>query len=281
MTTQAMTAESESRERQATARAAANAMVSVPPPAGVERCLQTLQECLRADGFAGLVPMRATALVDRELRDVEWLDTRAGVGGAELIVSRRFTATLDRARGALALHFVDGIRRVQGVHGALPPEGFDIVLQPVVGAMWEERLPYLLTIVGEYPPAAAAMAVASPMDSLTRAHWLDCFDRLFRDAGADFDLRVAGFAGLDGARFRTARIFGYDRGRLLAFAADCDALSIEIDERAGIVSLLLQNGTLRRDGTESTIGADGYRMLLPNVTPGQAVDAMLGMVVRR
>ena len=58
-------------------------------------------------------------------------------------------------------------------------------------------------------------------------------------------------------------------------------VAVEIDERRDVVSLLLQDGALRRDGVESTIGAEGFRMLLPGLTPKQARDAMLGMVVAR
>ena len=63
--------------------------------------------------------------------------------------------------------------------------------------------------------------------------------------------------------------------------AEAISTSVEIDERRDVVSLLLQDGALRRDGVESTIGVEGFRMLLPGLTPKQARDAMLGMVVAR
>jgi hypothetical protein len=47
------------------------------------------------------------------------------------------------------------------------------------------------------------------------------------------------------------------------------------------VSLLLRNGSLRRDGVDSSITGEGLRVLLPNLTCKQASDAMFGMVVRR
>jgi len=43
----------------------------------------------------------------------------------------------------------------------------------------------------------------------------------------------------------------------------------------------LQDGVLRRDGLESTITKQGYRMLLPGLTPKETINAMLGMVVKK
>ena len=48
-----------------------------------------------------------------------------------------------------------------------------------------------------------------------------------------------------------------------------------------MVSLLLLDGVLRRDGVESTITGKGFRMLLPGLTPKDCSDAMLGIVVKR
>lgn len=279
---EAMTAEAEARERAAVARAAAQAIVDLPPERGVQRCLDLLRECLRRDGFTGLRPLRARAVVDFELRDIELLDADAIAFGADLIVAGRMTAKLDRAAGALTLTFHDGSRRLQGVRTALPPEGLAVRFAPVEGRMWEAQLPFLVRAEGEYPAAAAAMAaVERRLDAETRAEWLERLDALLAVAGTDLELRIGGFSGLQDGRFRSARLFGYDRGRLLSLAADCDELAVEIDERAGIVSLLLRSGTLRREGVQSTIQAEGYRMLLPNLTPQKASDCMLGMVVRR
>ena len=64
-------------------------------------------------------------------------------------------------------------------------------------------------------------------------------------------------------------------------SAHCDQLAVEIDERGGVVSLLLRGGVLRRGRLESTITGEGYRMLLPGLTPKETIDAMLGMVVKK
>ena len=58
-------------------------------------------------------------------------------------------------------------------------------------------------------------------------------------------------------------------------------VAVELDERRGVVSLLLLDGVLRRDGVESTITGRGFRMLLPGLSPEECSDAMLGMVVKR
>jgi hypothetical protein len=179
------------------------------------------------------------------------------------------------------LHFESGWQRQQGVRSELPQEGLAVVLRPVEGRVWEVKLPYLVRGDGEYAATAAVPKAVDEMDPVTRAQWLERFDQLLADAGTDLKLRVGGFTALRGATFRSAQLFGYDRGRLLALAADCAELAVEIDERAGIVSLLLKDGVLLREGVESTIGSDGFRMLLPDVTPKQAADRMTGMVVRR
>ena len=87
-------------------------------------------------------------------------------------------------------------------------------------------------------------------------------------------------------RAAQARINGFCKAhaRVLAhscWSAHCAKVSVEVDERRGVVSLLLQEGVLRREGVESTINAQGFRMLLPALTPKDVTDAMLGMVVRR
>ena len=66
-----------------------------------------------------------------------------------------------------------------------------------------------------------------------------------------------------------------------AARADCRDLAVEVDSTAGVVSLLLRDGVLLRDGTQSTIGKEGYRMLLVDVTPKKAMTTMMSMVVRK
>jgi hypothetical protein len=278
---EAMSQQIEAREQAAVARAAGEAIVSVPPPLGVQRCLQVLRECLVAEGHDRLRLLRARALHEFELHDVECLDIGPDAVPEEIVVAARLSVRLDRARGELYLEFRDGFRRVQGARVELPPGGWQQRLKVSSGRMWEERLPFLVRAEGSYPDDAERQPEEPRLDAQTRAVWLERFDLLLRDAGTDLRLRVAGFAALQEARFRTVRLFGYDRGNLLALAADCADLAVEVDAAARIVSLVLRDGTLRREGVQSTIHREGYRMLLPNVTPERADELMYGMVVRK
>ena len=64
-------------------------------------------------------------------------------------------------------------------------------------------------------------------------------------------------------------------------SAHCARVAVEIDARRDVVSLLLQDGVMRREGVESQVDDQGFRMLLPGVTSKDATDVMLGMVVSR
>jgi len=278
---EALVAESERRERSAVAAAASSALVLNPPPFGVQRCIHALRDCLRADGYEGMQLLRASALEDRELRDVEFLTIDRATGSAELVVCKRLTIVLDRSKGSARLSFADGSRRIDGLRSLFEGGVHEVVLDPVEARLWEERLPFLVRPEGAYPEAAAARSGARKLDRDTREQWLERLDTLLLDAGGEYKLRIAGFADLEGREFRSARVVGYDEGNLLAFSADCARLAVEVDARASVVSLRLLDGTLRRPGSESTIHAEGYRMLLPNVTPERASAVLMGMVVER
>lgn len=269
-------------EQAAAAAASRRAMSEAPVPFGVERCLQSLRECLRADGFPGMQCLRASALADSELRDVEFLDVDANGGAASLLVAESMTATLHRDRAEVVLRFAKGTLRRGGVRLDLPEAGHEVRLAPVVGRLWEERLPYLLRAEGVYAADDPSSAVAPPRaDTYTRALWLERLEALLAEAGSDLSLRVTGFQELRAGEFLGAHVVGYERGNLLALTADCERLAVEVDARARVVSLWLRGGTLRRQGTESSIHAEGYRMLLPNLTPERATTIMTGMVVAK
>jgi hypothetical protein len=278
---EALVAEGARREQSAVAAAAASALVINPPPFGVQRCILALRDCLRADGFEGMQLLRAAALEERELRDVEFLTIDRATGRTELVVASRMLVTLDRATKAATLEFYGGALRVDGIRTELHDSGHKVVLEPVAGKLWEERLPYLVQAKGNYEDASAQPQRDPRLDSDTRAAWLERLDSLLVDAGAEHKLRIAGFAQIADREFRSARLVGYDDRNLLALTADCEGIAIEVDARARVVSLRLRNGTLRRPGAESTIGDEGYRMLLPNLTPERASSILMGMVVER
>ena len=56
---------------------------------------------------------------------------------------------------------------------------------------------------------------------------------------------------------------------------------VEVDDKTGTAQLLLKDGTMIGPGGESRLGDEGFRILLPSLSPRQASDRMLGMVVRR
>lgn len=278
---EALAAEGERRERAAVERASASALAINPPPFGVQRCMLALRDCMRADGYEGMQLLRAASLEDQELRDVEFLTLDRETGRSELVVSQRMTARLDRATQTVVLTFVAGHVRADGLRADIPAEGKELRLVGVEGRMWEHKLPYFLQCEGSYAERAAAASDARAMDRETRETWLERLDALLVDSGADLKLRVAGFVRLEGREFCSARLVGYDDRNLLALAADCERLAVEVDARARVVSLRLSGGTLRRAGSESSIHDEGFRMLLPNVTPERASMLMTGMVVER
>jgi hypothetical protein len=279
---EALTREAEARERTAVERAAAAALTALPPPQGVQQCLRAVRECLQADGFAGMQLLQARALEQGALRDVEFLDLAGGQGQGEWIVASELTASLDRAARRLTLRFVGGHRLASGLRSELPEAGLELELSPVDGRLWERRLPYFVTATGSHDEGAAAPAAPdTSLDFNARSQWQERIESLLSLAGGDLRLRLTGFRTMDGAEFLDARLTGYDQGRLLAFSADCARLCVELDETAGLVSLRLQDGVLRRRGSESSIHPDGYRMLLEDVTPQQAMVAMMGLVERR
>jgi hypothetical protein len=279
---EAVAAQIEALQRAQVARESTAALATVPVPSGVARCLTTLRDCLVADSFHGLRFLAAREVADLELRDVELLDSESGRGTSELIVAARMTAVLDRTKGTLVLTFYGGTRRALGLRVDLPEAGYEKRFQPVTGPMFEEKLPYLVRAIGAYPVVAdEPQAPAATLDPLARRAWIERVDALLGKARTDLRLRLASFRDLRGGSFRTAQLAGYDQDKRLGMTADCNELAIEVDARAGVVSLLLRDGTLRGPGGDSTIGKDGYRMLLTDITPKVASDAMLGMVVQR
>ena len=278
---EALTAAAEDRERAAVRSASEESGRLLPLPFGVRRCIETMRRCFDAEGYDDLRILRASAIEDFTLRDVEFVRIERDVPVAELIVAARMAMTLDRTTGQLALQFSDGFRRTQGVRRQLPEAGFQFDLQVLDGQMWESTLPFLVKAVGDYPPADQEESPKPVLDSILRLQWIERIDLLLSRSGLEDHLRVKGFRHLEDAVFRDVRVAGYDSNKLLAMQADCEEMAIEVDARAGIVSLLFRQGSLRREGTESKIGAQGYRILLPDVTPEQAVALMLGMVIRK
>jgi hypothetical protein len=93
----------------------------------VRQCLEALHDCLRAEGFHEQRFLRASAIDDEGLRDVELLDADGDGLSVSVISAGRMTATLDRTAGRLELRFFDGHRTVDGERNTLSEDGWPLV----------------------------------------------------------------------------------------------------------------------------------------------------------
>lgn len=249
-----------------------------PMPEGVRLALAALNRLLVEDGFAGMRFLSATELRGRELVDVELLERDEETLQRQLYLAERMTMELDREKGELTIRLFDGVRHAPEGAVDLPPDGWPLALADVHGPKWESRLGYLLEANGEYP-GEEIDAAAVELDGYTRELWLDRLDRLLGQADLDLLYRVEKFSGLSGGVFTDVLLVGY-RDRILHLAVEAERMSVVVDRAAETVELKLHGGLLRRAAGTSTIGPEGYRVLLPSVTIEQATDVMMGMVVQ-
>ena len=268
------------RRTAASKRRAAEALR--PMPLGVRECLNALHECLRREGFTAQRFLRATSIDPDGLHGVEMLAASADGLGATFIVAERMAASIDRPSGRLELRFFDGHRSADGERAALPEDGFPVAFEDVDGEVFEARLPYLVRGQGAYPvEVVAPEREPGALDPGSRRQWAARLSRLLARSKTKLRWSVTRLRGQLEARFLQVDLVGTDAKGMVMGSAHCAKVSVEVDERRGVVSLLLQEGVLRREGVESTINAQGFRMLLPALTPKDVTDAMLGMVVRR
>lgn len=272
-------AEAEQRARLAAAVAAKSQR---PMPAGVRLCLDTLHECLRIEGYTGQRFLRAASLDQKGLHEVEMLEASSDGLAVAFVTAQRMMATADRATGRLELRFFDGHRAVDGDRAALPEDGLVIVFDDIDPRLFAERLPYLVQCEGAYPEVQDERSgLATDVDAGTQRQWLARLTQLLDKAETRLRWRVSRFRGMSDGHFLTVELLGTNDKHMLLGSCHCARMAVEIDEQVGVVSLLLQGGVLQRDGRESTITGEGYRMLLPGLTTNEAIDAMLGMIVRK
>ncbi|MDA0932265.1 MAG: hypothetical protein O3C51_02295 [Planctomycetota bacterium] len=252
-----------------------------PMPEGVRLAVRAFEELLIADGYEGFRIIQARALDDAALHDVELVETEDYGRRVTYYRAERLSVELDRERGAAAISLRNGHAVADGELRAFGEEGVSIELREVDGPEWERRLPYLVRAVGEYPETAARAAADEVLDLSTRDRWRQRVDALLSAADTEVRYGLGGFRTIRDGRFLDAALHGFDGARLLDRSASAARLGIEVDREAGVVALLLEDGVLRRRGGETKIPASGYRILLPGVTPEQALDAMLGFVVER
>ncbi len=282
----AVTALLEQKNQEAAARgeaaAAEAARVSRAMPEGVRLCLIALHDCLRAEGFFGPRFLRAERVSPSGLEQVEMLDADTAGIDVAFVQAANMTATLDRATERLELRFFDGVRTVGAQRTALPKDGWELAFHGVNGPSIEASLPYLLRAEGAYQePPAANQRAKTDVDPITRRQWIERFDHLLATTGSQPTWRVSRFRGMQDGWFLQAELIGTDEHNHVVAGAHCARLAVEVDATTATTSLMLRDGVLRRGGIESSIIGEGYRMLLPTVTPKQATDAMFGMVVSK
>ena len=74
---------------------------------------------------------------------------------------------------------------------------------------------------------------------------------------------------------------GYDKSKRLTMSIEARRCYVHVDDAQQRVELRFEEGLLREKGGESPLPGSGYRLHLDGVQPKDALDAMLGMVVRR
>ncbi|MFO1051724.1 MAG: hypothetical protein U1F36_05885 [Planctomycetota bacterium] len=252
-----------------------------PMPEGVRRAVGAFEECLAADGYTGFRLLDARSLPEHGFGDVEMLVAGQEREPSAFWFAHSLRLVLDRAQGVLELRFVGGRVIRNGAVEEIPADGSVLRLTAVDGRTWERRLPTLVEAVGEYPEEGARRASSHALDPWTMDSWRMRLARLLDRAGTELNWDVGRFRDLDQGRFCDASIHGYGKDGLLAQSASVKHLAVEVDRTARIVYLLLEDGVLRKAGGDTTIPAAGYRLLLPGVSPDEAVDAMLGMVVEK
>ncbi len=252
-----------------------------PMPKGLRRGLIALNECLLEDGYVGMRFMGATGIKDKTLTEAEMFEHDPNRVGSDLYLADEVTFLLDRSKGELTMWFRKGTMVKGGQRLAIPAEGYPVVLRHVFGPMWERRLPFLIRAEGDYPESKATDARSKPMDRVSRGDWLMRLSQLTQGAKNALHYRVDRFRGLENATFKEVVLLGYSKSKRLAESAEVAELQVVVDKRRGTVELLLRDGLLRRKGGQTNIGADGFRILLLGVTPKEAMDSMMGMVVQK
>lgn len=253
-----------------------------PMPEGVRECLHALHQCLRLEGFTAQRFLRATSIDAEGLHGVEMLEAALDGLGAAFVNAARMTASLDRPTGRLELRFFEGHRSVDGERAALPEDGFAVVFDDVDGRLFEERLPYLVRGQGAYPiEVREPKSKPGDLDPSSRRQWSARLSNLLARAKTDINWSATRLRGQLDGYFRQVELVGTNDKGLVLGSAHCSRVAVEIDERRNVVSLLLLDGVLRREGVASTITDKGFRMLLPGLTPKDCNDAMLGIVVKR
>jgi len=248
-----------------------------PMPEGVRLALVAINDSLAGDGFPEVRLLSARAIEDRALLNVELLELDRASQQPRLFVADRLTLHLERKGGTLTIRLFGGHRWVGGERVPFPVEGWPIALAAVEGPKWEARLPQLLEASGVYP--ADELAPKRGLDRYTLAMWATRVNRLLDGAATDYEYQIAKIGGLQDGVFDDVMLTGSEQGKALSLALEARRMTITTDARSKTVELFLEDGWLRKAGGKTRIRE--YRILLPGVTPDDAMETMMGMVVSR
>ena len=251
--------------------------VNAPMPEGVRLAVRALTELLRDDGYERIRVLRARAIEDGALTDVELVERSPDGFGFAYFRASRLRVELDRATGSLRLVLDGGHALRDGEVEALDENGAVLALTAVDGPVWEARVPYLLTATGEYPEDAAAAPRRRGVDPITAAAWAGRLDGLLAEADVRPRWSVRRVDDLVDGELRGVLLVATAEGLLEATASARRAV-VEIDRAAGAAWLVLLDGRLRRESGTTTIPEAGYRILLAGVAPARASELMLGLV---
>ena len=214
------------------------------------------------------------------LHGVQLIDHDAATMASRLFMADDLRFQLDREKGTMILLFQGGFCRDRSGRREFPAAGEPLALFGVDGRYWEDRLPYLVEASGEYP-VSSPPGRPNVMSPSSRADWKRRINGLIAASKSGTRYRLDRFRDLEDARFADALLLGYDEKKILVSSVEAGRLWVHVDEATGTVELRMESGTLRQRGGESTIPEAGHRIRLRGVTPGQASESMLGMVIRR
>jgi hypothetical protein len=249
-------------------------------PEGVRQALVTANKLLIEDGQLGLRFLKAMKIEDHVLHDVQLLDRDTTSLAGTIYLADELTFDLDRVRGALTLCFRGGFSRGPYGREEFPLSGKRLILSDINGRRWESRLPFLVEGHGDYPVADKKIRLAK-MEPGRRTGWLKRVNDLLARASTEQTYRLDTFRDLEKGKFTQAVLLGYDAKKKLVMSAEADHLCVQVDTEAKTVEIWIEGGTLRKRGGETAIPESGYRIRLHGIEPGQALEAMLGMVKRK
>ncbi len=249
-----------------------------PMPEGVRLVVSALQRCLVEDGYGNFRLLRATALVDGALRDVELIEHDVATFATTLYLAERLSVSIDLSKGTATLLLLGGTLTRHGERTPLPDAGLTIALTSIGTESWVAQLGAIATLTGRPPETQLAVRSTGLDDGGTRI-WFARVDALLRRAAGTPVYMLDRFGDVADGGFRDVMLLAYEGQRLVG-SIEAKRMSIRIDAKAGTVQVWVEDGVIQRAAGPTTIPPAGYGILLAGVTPAEAEAAMFGLVTR-